>query len=142
MRKYAKVHNYAFSAVLSCAFVPYKKRSQILASEDLVLRPIRFGSYGDKIWFFRPEDLAAFLPLTNSYDYQIHIRTRFQPCLCSNIAIPMCAYLCTFCIFIHKRRWHSVSSKLLLSAKTSSLACTYVHAHVSLEKYKFGLAPA
>ena len=22
--------------------------------------PIRFGSYGDKIWFFRPEDMAAF----------------------------------------------------------------------------------
>ena len=65
-----QLHIYAFSAVVNHAFVPYEKRSQILASEDLVLRAIRFGSYGDKIWFFRPEDLAAFLPTSNSYDNQ------------------------------------------------------------------------
>ena len=31
--------------------------------------------------------------------------------------------------------------ELLLSAKTSSLAYAYMHAHVSLEKYKIGLIP-
>ena len=31
---------------------------------------------------------------------------------------------------------------LLLSAKTSCLACASMHAHVNLEKLKFGLAPA
>ena len=33
----------------------------------MVLRPIRFGSYGDKIWFFRPEDLAALPHRPNAY---------------------------------------------------------------------------
>ena len=29
------------------------------------LRPVRFGSSADKIWFFRPEDMAAFPTVPN-----------------------------------------------------------------------------
>ena len=78
----AQLHNYAFSAVSSHTFVSLEKHSQIFGSEDLVLMAIRFGSSADKIWFFRPEDMAAFLPTSNTYDYQQHTRTRFYHPVC------------------------------------------------------------
>ena len=63
--QHGQLHIYAFLNVRQHSFSAYEKRSQILAPEDLDLMPIRFGSYGDKIWFFRPEDLAAFLLTSN-----------------------------------------------------------------------------
>ena len=72
-----RLHIYAFLYVPKHTFDSVKKRSQILASEDLVLRAIRFGSYGDKIWFFRREDMAVFLLGYNCRDYQYYTCWRF-----------------------------------------------------------------
>ena len=85
---FIQLHNYAFLAVRQHPFSADEKRSQILASEDLVLRAIRFGSYGDKIWFFRPEDMAAFLPISNCYDYQVY--TKDGSCPCPEAEYTMC----------------------------------------------------
>ena len=42
---------------------------------------IRFGSYGDKIWFFRSEDMAAFLGIDRWRDNQTLMNSPFLPCL-------------------------------------------------------------
>ena len=77
-----QLHNYAFLPVSVHAFVSLEKRSQIFGSEEPNLIARRTKSYCHKNQILRAEDMAAFLPTSNSYDYQQYTRTHFYHSVC------------------------------------------------------------
>ena len=97
----AWMHNYAFSLLHVVTFCSYKKRSHILPSEEPNLRAIRFGSYGDKIWFLWHEDMAVFWRRCNHADYQSCKNLYFSPCAVAVIAFSLCIIIHLCCIFMH-----------------------------------------